>query len=69
MGKIRVECSNAQYERLVESMKYYFEDGKCVFGRCYDTCPSIKIQTLTTCDECIRRNLIRVKKFCLEKNN
>lgn len=62
MGKIRVECSNAQYERLVESMKYYFADGKCVLGRCYYTCPSIQKDQTLTCDECIRRNLIRVKK-------
>lgn len=61
MGKIRVECTNAQYERLVESMKFYYKDGKCALGRCYDTCPGIQKDQTLTCDECIRRNLIHVK--------
>ena len=62
MGKIRVECSKAQYERLVQSMMHYFEDGKCVLGRCYYACPSIQKDSTLTCDACIRRNLILIKR-------
>lgn len=59
--KIKVSCSKAAYERLLEAAKSYYEDGVCVLGKNYHTCPAMRNPDLT-CRECLRKNIVRVEK-------
>lgn len=59
--KIRVSCSKAAYKRILEAAAGYFEDGVCVLGKNYLTCPAMKNPDLT-CAECLRKNIVRVEE-------
>lgn len=59
--KIKIVCSKAAYERLLEAVKSYYEDGVCVLGKNYYTCPAMKNRDLT-CKECLRKNIVRVEE-------
>ena len=59
--KIKVSCSKAAYERLLEAAKSYYEDGVCVLGKNYHTCPAMTNRELT-CEVCLRKNIVRVEE-------
>ncbi len=58
--KIKISCSKAAYERILESVVSYFEDGVCVLGKGVMTCPAMRNPDLT-CAECLRKNIVRVE--------
>jgi hypothetical protein len=59
--KIRIDCSKAQYDRIVSCLDSYFEYDRCVLGKTHLTCPSFTGEPFLKCSTCIRRNVERVE--------
>jgi hypothetical protein len=59
--KIKVSCSKAAYERILECAEGYYERGICILGKNYFTCPAMKKKDYT-CAECLRKNIVRVEE-------
>ena len=55
---MEVKCTKAQYERLIECVKSYYEDGKCFLGKSiFFTCPAYRTSTNIDCEACLRKKL------------
>ncbi len=59
---IEIKCTKAQYERLICAAKTYYEKDVCFLGKTFYSCPSINQQSVTDCDECLRKHIKRVDK-------
>ena len=59
--KIKISCSKAAYERILEAAAGYYENGVCVIGKNYFTCPAMRNPDLQ-CSECLRKNIVRVEE-------
>lgn len=53
---IKIQCSKAQYKRLIKAGQSYFEDGKCFLGKTFLSCPYIDNKK-ADCSECIREHI------------
>lgn len=57
---IEIKCTKAQYERLIECTKSYYEDGKCFLGKTIRfTCPNFNKPNID-CGKCLREHIKRV---------
>lgn len=52
-----VKCSKAQYERIIEAGRCFYENGKCFLGKTVRSCPNIDITSITSCSECLRKHI------------
>ena len=60
---MEVKCTKAQYERLIECAKFYYEDGKCFLGKSiYFTCPAYRNSDID-CEACLRKHITKVDKL------
>lgn len=57
---IVIKCSKAQYERIIDAGKSYFENNKCFIGKTFYSCPTIQKNSNIKCDECLRKNIKRI---------
>lgn len=66
---IEIKCTKAQYDRLIECVQSYYEDGKCFLGKSIRfTCPNYKDKnTAISCEECLKKHIKRVDKTQKEK--
>lgn len=60
---IEIKCTQAQYDRLIDCAKSYFENDRCFLGKSYFTCPSINNPEITECDECLRKHIKRIQRI------
>ena len=57
---IKIECSKAQYERVIKACVYYGVDknGRCVLGKNQFSCPSANGKNPNlTCTQCLKNNI------------
>lgn len=59
---IEIKCSQAQYDRLIDCAKSYFENYVCFLGKHYYSCPSINNLECIECDECLKKHIKRIGK-------
>lgn len=61
---IEIKCTKAQYERLIECAKSYYENGKCFLGKTIIyTCPcNNKPSIIQSCDDCLRNHIKRIPR-------
>lgn len=55
-----VKCSKAQYERIIEAGLSFFKNDKCFLGKTFRSCPNIDNIKITSCSECLRKNIIKI---------
>lgn len=60
---IEIKCSKAQYERLMDAARSYYENDKCFLGKTFRSCPYIDSKE-KSCPECLREH---IKRICKEK--
>lgn len=56
---IEIKCSKRQYERIVDALRTYHEDGACGLGKTYVSCPAVLGRSDLKCDQCVRKHMKR----------
>lgn len=59
---IQIQCTKAQYDRLIDAASTYFENNKCFLGKTFLSCPYIDTINKITCEDCLRMRIKRVIK-------
>lgn len=62
---IEIKCTQAQYNRLIECAKSYYdnESGKCFLGKTsWFSCPTHTKGIEFSCEECLKQHIKRISR-------
>lgn len=62
---IEIKCTQAQYNRLIECAKSYYdnESGKCFLGKTiWFSCPTHTKGIEISCEECLKQHIKRISR-------
>lgn len=66
MKKVKIQCSNRQYNMLIQALRSACDGDRCFLGKTGLTCPALRLDTTPkqgelTCKKCLQEYIERVE--------